>query len=337
MGMRAEFYFYVYGLEAAPSAFGEHGPVQMDGRDVTLDIPKWRDDYWHPDPNFAIRSAWSRKKGGEGPTTMAEVIHVRVAVDLHSDWLVSEIEWSDDGSRARYDEVSRELGEARASALTFLSRFLEWVSVDCRQSQHATAARVAPGIPERGRGEVRLYDRNGDMSEIGIHMEPSDDSPWPTGELLTRESAERILDKVREGERPGTVEQLLADAEFHAFHARDRHQGVALVLAAAACETAVKSTLPALASPNQAALVDLWLSRKVPVPNIFDVGLNAVVKKSFKKHDATQFEGIQLLFAHRNEFAHGSGRKFTDDEIRRDLTAARDALDYLDALKAGSV
>jgi hypothetical protein len=98
--------------------------------------------------------------------------------------------------------------------------------------------------------------------------------------LLTQPTVEAILAAVRHGERPAAARQLLADAEFHGFHAQDRNHGIALVLAAVACEMTVKTHLRESCAADQAKLVDLVLENprdvSLAAASLFDKGLAGV-------------------------------------------------------------
>lgn len=318
--MRAKFHFWVDGLWIDRSAMGALREFDLDGRRLRLEIPNARDAF-APD----VDVAWMQAAGARGEESKAEVIAVRATAELRSDLLASEYDLQES------KDFIAELEPAWRSARTLVGLVMEWAGINLAQSQHAPSARVAP----RATGHVTIVDRNG--VRIPLSWNPPMAIEW-RGEvsLMGVSQLEEIAASVRLGQRPSRPRQLLADAEFHAFHARDSNPGLALVLAAVACEMAVKSFMRETCDAVQLALVELVVESprdvSLAAASLYDKGLRALNGQSLKDADRELYKALTALFEHRNRFAHGRELGLSGGEVRADLEAARGALDYLQSL-----
>lgn len=320
VSMCARFHFWVDGLWIDRSVMGASREFELDGRRLLLEVPG-SSCALAPDVDLA----WMQASGARGEETKAEAIALRVTAQLESDLLASEFEFHES------KEFIAELERAWSSARALVGLVLEWAGINLAQSQHAQSARVPP----RPTGRITILDRNGDR--VPPSWNPPLKIQW-RGEvrLLDEAALEQIESSVGKGERPSEPRQLLADAEFHAFHAQDQNPGVALVLAAVACEMAVKKFMLEHADARQSGLAELVIANprdvSLAAASLYDKGLGALGGQSLKDANKDLYKAVTALFEHRNRFAHGRALDLKSEELRADLRAARGALDYLQSL-----
>lgn len=145
---------------------------------------------------------------------------------------------------------------------------------------------------------------------------------------------ERAAAAIR-GEGLDSAAALLAQARYLAHWAPDRHPGLAVLLAAVACEARAKATLLDAAEPGPArALVEVLLREsrifQQPAYELFGQVARAILGKSLKDDDRPLFNTVTELFTARNAVAH-RGDVPGADKAADLVRAAINAFAWLDA------
>ena len=126
---------------------------------------------------------------------------------------------------------------------------------------------------------------------------------------------------------PRTELLLLAQARYFAHFAPDLQPGLAVLLAAIACEVAAKAVLEERASPEVRPLLDLLVKgRRLPGPavDLFGSVALAVLGHSLREDDEALFRTLERLFQVRNGLAHRADsptRQEAADLVRAALAA----------------
>jgi hypothetical protein len=146
---------------------------------------------------------------------------------------------------------------------------------------------------------------------------------------LTLERAQQVL---RDG--PDAVSSLLAQAKYLVRSVRDPQPGLAILLAAVACEARVKEVLLECASPATRPLLDTLLRKprifQEPALELFGEVSKAVLGKSLREDDRPLWKKMDELFQARNKMAHVADRPPLD-KARELVFAASDAMEWLES------
>jgi hypothetical protein len=146
---------------------------------------------------------------------------------------------------------------------------------------------------------------------------------------LTLERAQQVL---RDG--PDAISSLLAQAKYLVRSVRDPQPGLAILLAAVACEARVKEVLLERASPATKPLLDTLLRKprifQEPALELFGEVSKAVLGKSLREDDRPLWKKIDELFQARNKMAHVADRPPLE-KARELVFAANDAMEWLDS------
>lgn len=145
---------------------------------------------------------------------------------------------------------------------------------------------------------------------------------------LKREEAVGLLARVDRGVAPPLWDVFLADANS----ATDLKHAV--LLAAIACEVAVKTTLQERSNADQAPLIDLMLNHprdvSLAAANLFDEPCRLILGRSLREDDKALFVEMSHLFEDRNKIAHRGLAKLRDDaSLQREVSSASAAIDWL--------
>lgn len=147
-------------------------------------------------------------------------------------------------------------------------------------------------------------------------------------DALTREVAESLLDEVAAEAEPLQWETFLADASGMI---EIKHS---VVMAAIACEAAVKATLQEAASDEQKELVRIMLHSprdfSMVARSLFHEPCLAVLGRSPKQDRRDLYKQVDHLFEDRNAIVHGLPANLRDpDTLVEEIDAARDAIAWL--------
>lgn len=244
----------------------------------------------------------------------------RVAVTART--IIIAVRGEHDVEPTEPEAVSLTLGTSMVEATTHVSRLMEWLRTD-RKLRLASRSRVE---------SARL---------VSTHLRRGDESALHYGSLhvgmvlmrtsehaLTLAQAEALLARLAASDEPKLWESFLADADS----ASDVTHGV--LLAAVACEVAIKTHLSESATDEQSKLVDLLLSRprdfSMAAASLWDKPSSAVLGRSLREEDPALYARVDRLFEDRNRIAHKAlaGLR-AEQELRNEIAAAREAVDWL--------
>jgi hypothetical protein len=107
-----------------------------------------------------------------------------------------------------------------------------------------------------------------------------------------------------------------------------------VLLAAIACEIAVKNTLLEVASPHQRQLVESLLQNprdfSLAAIALFDKPCLAVLGRSLKAQDTALYKRVEALFEDRNRIAHRALAGLRPEkDLRSEVGAAREAVSWV--------
>jgi hypothetical protein len=134
------------------------------------------------------------------------------------------------------------------------------------------------------------------------------------------------------GPQPTSV--LLAQASYLSRSTADPQPGLAVLLAAVACEAHAKEVLIEQAESAVRPLLDTLLRKprifQEPAAELFGHVAKVVIGKSLQEDNRTLWKSITELFETRSKMAHVADRPSA--EKAKELTiAARQAIEWLDA------
>jgi hypothetical protein len=149
--------------------------------------------------------------------------------------------------------------------------------------------------------------------------------------LLTIEMAEEVL-----SEGPSVTHTLLAQATYLVSFTPSPQPGLAVLLAAVACEAHAKQVLLTRVVGTAQPLLEVFLRKprifQEPAVELFGEVAKAVIGKSLKDKDDDRdlWRTLVRLFEVRNRMAHVADGP-SIEEARRLIRAARQAIEWLDA------
>ena len=145
-------------------------------------------------------------------------------------------------------------------------------------------------------------------------------------------SAARAQQVLRDG--PDATSSLLAQASYIVRSVRDPQPGLAVLLAAVACEAHAKEILLDRVDSVARPLLDTFLRKprifQEPAIELFGDVAKAVFGRSLKDDDRALWKKIDELFQARNKMAHVADRP-SIDKARELVTAANQAMQWLDS------
>jgi hypothetical protein len=147
--------------------------------------------------------------------------------------------------------------------------------------------------------------------------------------ILTIEMAQEVMEN-----GPSPTRSLLAQASYLSWSTSDPQPGLAVLLAAVACEAHAKEILLQRVDPITRSLLDTLLRKprifQEPAVELFGDVAKAVLGKSLKDDDRNLWKDIVNLFELRNRMAHVADRPSLE-RVKELTVAARRAMDWLDA------
>ena len=131
---------------------------------------------------------------------------------------------------------------------------------------------------------------------------------------------------------PSITRSLLAQARHLTLSSRDPQPGLAVLLAAVACEAEAKRVLLAEAKGEALPLIEVFLRRprifQEPAVELFGEVAMAVLGRSLKEEDRELWKLVVQLFETRNRMAHVADRP--ENEVAVKLVVAADrAIEWL--------
>jgi hypothetical protein len=145
-------------------------------------------------------------------------------------------------------------------------------------------------------------------------------------------SAERAQQVLRDG--PDAIGSLLAQASYLVRSVRDPQPGLAILLAAVACEAHVKEVLLERVDSATRPLLDTLLRKprifQEPTLELFGEVASAVLGRSLRDDDRPLWKKIDELFQARNKMAHVANRPSLE-KARELIIAANQAMKWLDS------
>jgi hypothetical protein len=312
------------GIGRAPGP-GADGPFH--DRQCTLRFPAHNQDFgldqYTPAPD---RVATGGFRQANGETTEISVLLVQVAVEMPGDFTEEEVSATDDDAAFRAAHAL--LHEAADIGRELVSSFVLAVRTQHRQSW------LAPeNVPPRVVWLSDLRDGSGRRLPVG-YADPMTVKTMGGMAGLTATDVGNWVDQLQQDTKPPFADLLLADAQFHAWHAAHPNPHLGLMLAAIAAEVKIKETLVALATPGQRPVLDLVLENprdwSMAAASLFDKALKAVAGVSLREEAKPLYKAVDDLFVHRNRFAHRGDVTLDESLVRKDLQAARRVFDWLD-------
>jgi len=151
-----------------------------------------------------------------------------------------------------------------------------WIDESGNEIKNTGVVRVMSPLPSLNRFGVRSLSRHDDADLVNALQNPIS---------------------------PDLIEELLSDAQSAAFQDNLRRS---ILETAIACETAVKQTFFAKATPSGAAYEYLEDKGKVHVsiPELIHSVAKQAFGKSFKEDEQSHYNNIEFLFRSRNKVAH---------------------------------
>lgn len=327
--MTATHWLRINGLWLARSALGSSTSHVFEGHECTVTTPSVEYDFGLD----ARPVGWDRdalhlyETDGERVTGTVQILRVDVAID--ADLTADELPPGGPADPAITEAAYRILADSADIARRLVAASLAWARTDSGQfwldPQHHLP-RVVVGS--------ELRDGSGARLAISF-VEPV--TAHGVGGGATALSAPELsvyLHAASVDAAPALAETLLADALFYAWRATHPNPRLGLVLAAIATEVKIKTFLTDMATPEQAALVELVLSSprdvSLAAAALFDQGLNAVAGVSLRTANRKLFKAVSKLFEDRNRFAHRGDLQLDEASMRADMNAAREVFRWLD-------
>jgi hypothetical protein len=148
-------------------------------------------------------------------------------------------------------------------------------------------------------------------------------------------SVRRAREVLRDG--PDATSSLLAQARYLVIAVRDPQPGLAVLLAAVACEAHAKEVLLNRADAMTKPLLDVFLRRarifQEPALQLFGEVARAVLGRSLRDDNQKLWKQLDQLFQARNKMAHVADRPSLDT-ARELVFAAKQAIEWLDSGQA---
>jgi len=302
--------------------------AQAEGTACAIRLPTGTED-----KSFRLDLPINASRGNDGDLMQAfRVRAVEVAVTLDTKADHAAVEESVRRNRPQIDCAMKTLDEGHEVATRVLDLYLAW-------------ARAKTGQHWLGVSGERISAYHGDLFDVD---ENRFRVGYPALTASMRAVGDLALDPLqhehhlraaitREGPQLDSISQ--ADAMHLATSSTRQNLRHAVLLAAIACELAVKRTLLSeVAGPTQADLVSLVLDNprdvSVSAVNLFHKGCQAVSGRSLRKESPGLFKRVEHLFEDRNRIAdRGHSVMPEDPRLIDDVQAAGQALAWLEALR----
>jgi hypothetical protein len=202
----------------------------------------------------------------------------------------AEIDVSEDYSAVAPESVDAILRTAAPRAQELFRLFIEQLRCD---RQHKYLRSGSPSFEQATAVAAGLYDHTGRRLPYGFLRMGSIEFRT-LADALERQPAESMLDAAIHGQTVALPSTFLADA------AASRDIKHAVLLAAVACEVAVKTTLTDRADGSQAALLELLLNRprdySMAAASLFHEPCGIILGRSLKVANPELYRRICELF-----------------------------------------
>jgi hypothetical protein len=322
--IRAEYVFRVDSAWFSTDLLGRRYAFRRRDYDAAIEVPgdgTAFGDLLHS----ALKGFLLPSDTGRAPEGVKAVSALRIS-------LVQSVELSSD----RF-ESSRQLADfwrdGQPVAHAILRQFVDWIRVRCGQAWVGIFGQRYEMLiigDKLGKAQGRVFDdESGQQFPVMISMGFGYIRTPPGGQVpVSSSDAEFLVRMLAESIEAPTPEMLLADALHHASVVDPQPQR-AVLLAAIACETKIKSVLQNRVSPEKAGLAELLVARPRSAAALFSEILKAAVGPSLKASRPDLARRIECLFQVRNRVAH-SGEVPTLHEADAAVSAAREVFEWLD-------
>jgi len=149
----------------------------------------------------------------------------------------------------------------------------------------------------------------------------------------------QVVEAIASQASPALHESLFADAKYLAWAASPAQPREAVLLAAIACEVAIRESLRNICPPVARSILEFALANprdvSVQAASLYDKAAHAVAGVSLRKEDPATYKELEKLFADRNRVAH-KGETPSSEEVAADLRGAERALRWASNLCVGS-
>jgi len=299
--VQALFHFDVEDLVVRPEVLGTQIELERDGHPVVIRVPSQDDDFsYFKDEHIMLIG---------GSTTEADGL-IRHNVSVLRVGVEFEVPWpggpggSEKISLAEMEETSEKIQAAAEIAKDILAEYLQIVRITHDQYWLGRSGY---------RPEVRHYTQIRDID---------------TGELLNTSLQQRLLvigrrapglDADDHASIASTLQRgdpldlplprtLLGDALYLINQANPAQPREAVLLAAMACEVAIRQSLLEAAAPDAQAVLEWSLKNprdvSVQAASLYDKGAEATTSRSLRKEYPALYKKLGNLFTARNRVAH---------------------------------
>lgn len=322
------------GIWVQPDALGETYTWAVDGRQVTLALPRTPTDFVSDDePEVPNVPAWVPTARMQGSGDAVAVQLLRVDVEFDGDVSASQKVEARAKEEGGDDTLLNQFGEAaehiwRPAFELGVQLTHAWLAhVRVVSQQPWLGIKVEPPM-QYGRSHLVDLDANVRLMSWG----PLQSLTIRSGQLaLTKDRLRQVRELVATGDEPSAAEVLLADARFLVQEAEVVDAQRAVLLAAIACEIKSKSVMHAKASADKRALTDLVLRRVSNLPQLLAEPLEAALGVSLRAANPELYGHARQLSRLRNLVAH-EGIDVDERTAWKLVVHAGQLFEWLDAL-----
>lgn len=332
MTMTAIHHFVPNGILVSEAVLGSERFVAFQGHDCKLIFPSQTYDFGvDPTSDLEGYTALQGQASRDGKILYAQVFLIRIEVEMDGDLKIAQFPQGEAFPKALTDEGFRLLRESADIASNLLTAI-------------TAQARIVKGQfwldPQHNLPRViwrsELRDDSGVLLPLGYGGGVSSRVHSDDDQIIGDSDIETLLSRVSNQIELPVPETLLADAMFYAWRSRQPDPRLGLTLAAFACEAKIKTYLQDVATAEQLKLVELVINSprdvSVQAAGLFDKALEAVIGVSLRTQKPDLYKRINLVFEHRNAFAHKSHTGVVGldaQEIRKDILAVKEVFDWL--------
>ena len=327
--MQSHFHFSVSGLLVHGDLLGTSTGFDIAGRTVTLTFPASETDFGvRPDDLDMYTLGGGMKHSDTDVWLTRSVQLIRVTVELEIPMPTGD---TSEVSPEVINQTQARLADAAEVARAAMRRYLDFARTTMGQhwlGHSGKLPRVAwlTEVRDVATGERVRTGFQDPLQLFGGGHETA----------ITSDIHRDLIDRVRGFEEPSLPEVLLADAKYLAWRARPPQSREALLLAAIACEVAIRDCLRAACPEISRAVLEYAIAspRDVSVQAIglFDKAALAVTGRSLRLEDKELYKQVDILFQNRNDVAHRGGEK-TSEAVRGGIMAAANAIVWAGTLK----
>jgi len=335
--LRVEVRYALRVLWVHPDVLGTSYNWKQDGREVTLTLPKAREDFTYPDETEVPQvPAWVPTAVIEGSGSAAAIQLIRTETTVEAEVSAEQkagIDFDrDDGDHAERARIfSRTTQLAFRKGVETIERASRaWLSHVRSQGSQPWLGIVAEVPSQYGRGHVFDIAAGSRLMSFGPEQSVTIRSAQVA---LTSDVLDAIVTRLQAGEGPDVARSLLADARFLSQEAETRDPQRAVLIAAAAAEIKVKATMREKVSASRAELLNLVIARVSNLQHLLDGPLSAALDVSLKEIDRELYDKVSQLGQLRNRVIH-RGERVEGNEAWRLVMGAQLLFDWLDELES---